>query len=923
MGKIKILATGTTNQDKANSRGKLFEQLMTKVLQQLGVKIDKVSNRNFSGMEIDICGNNIVDKPIYAECKYYENEIDSNKIQAFLGKYTALWFRNNKAEGLFFAIPSLNSHAHAFYEDNIKNNSQISLKYFSESDILNLIISNKIFADPNTLSMQIPNNYGYSKDWDLIYTEKGIFWLFYIILKGETKPKFVTIYDNKANPISKDEYNFFCQLDSTLEIYDYLDLTEKEPSVKLSNYVKTDIVEIKAASASFEYQFPSAPEYFIGRQQQVNNIIELKNNILENKTSIRGILFQANSGFGKSSLVIYLNKYFNDSGDLSFAIDCRTASNVNFIKDVIEYILEKLSLKNTLFMNYTDIMNKYEPVEAILEIAKLYKKENKILFIFLDQFENVLYQPDVLKQIRDFYFRILDSQTNIVIGFSWKTDLYGKTTDFPYKLRDDISEKCLLCSLAAFNQEESNKIINLLEKEVNKKINKELAFYLTNFSQGYPWLLKKLCNHIKTQLTSNISQNIIANTLLNAEELFKEDLSGLTPEELQALHFIAKISPVSIADISDKIDYKIIQSLINRRLLVLIGTKYDTYWDIFRDYLNTGKIPIQETYYLQKEPITINNVIENIINNKIKSVKALKNELNISDKSLGNILKDMKNLDIVEENNNSELVLNKYFNNKKFKIYKDDILREYLQTKLLKNRLYSELYNDVQLNSNLNIKVFSKKLALLTPYISANEDTWETYAKRMAKWLSYAKLTIYNVQDKVISSFDPNEWIPETYIIRNEKSFNLPVIQIGAAIRVMEHIFNLVNKKRTIDSNGFTKTTFKKSIYTLESIGLISLKNENKKKLLGITLNGVIFVTQTNSRKETISKFILDNNAFIVLIDILNKNLNKRLKQSELAKELKSKLGTNWTIETSKTNIKIMMDWLRFAELLPKVYKHK
>ena len=224
---------------------------------------------------------------------------------------------------------------------------------------------------------------------------------------------------------------------------------------------------------------------------------------------------------------------------------------------------------------------------------------------------------------------------------------------------------------------------------------------------------------------------------------------------------------------------------------------------------------------------------------------------------------------------------------------------------------------------NLNIKVFSKKLALLTPYISANEDTWETYAKRMAKWLSYAKLTIYNVQDKVISSFDPNEWIPETYIIRNEKSFNLPVIQIGAAIRVMEHIFNLVNKKRTIDSNGFTKTTFKKSIYTLESIGLISLKNENKKKLLGITLNGVIFVTQTNSRKETISKFILDNNAFIVLIDILNKNLNKRLKQSELAKELKSKLGTNWTIETSKTNIKIMMDWLRFAELLPKVYKHK
>lgn len=177
---------------------------------------------------------------------------------------------------------------------------------------------------------------------------------------------------------------------------------------------------------------------------------------------------------------------------------------------------------------------------------------------------------------------------------------------------------------------------DLLERDINKKLNKELKFCLSDFSQGYPWLLKKLCNHVREQINKGLLQVEISNKLLNAEELFKEDLNGLAPDEESVLRYLAKKVPISIAEIDDTINCSILQSLINKRLLVLVGNKYDIYWDIFRDYLNTGKVPIQEIYYLQIEANRIVEIIELLYTKKSTKVDELKKELALSDNSLHN-----------------------------------------------------------------------------------------------------------------------------------------------------------------------------------------------------------------------------------------------------------------------------------------------
>ncbi len=85
---------------------------------------------------------------------------------------------------------------------------------------------------------------------------------------------------------------------------------------------------------------------------------------------------------------------------------------------------------------------------------------------------------------------------------------------------------------------------------------------------------------------------------MNVEELFQEDLRGLLPEEEDALRRIAKAAPISVLELGEEFKHEIVQSLVNARLIVRIGNKYDIYWDIFRDYLNSGLVPIQENYIL-------------------------------------------------------------------------------------------------------------------------------------------------------------------------------------------------------------------------------------------------------------------------------------------------------------------------------------
>ena len=150
MGRLKILADGKTKQAQADARGKLFEALITKVLRHYGYTFGATPSVNYAGMEIDIDGNHsLTHIPIYAECKCHDTDVASHHLQVFFGKYMTKWFKDKRAQGLFIALPGINSHARGFYRDNYQQNHEITFQLLEEEQVLTAMYELDIVARPD------------------------------------------------------------------------------------------------------------------------------------------------------------------------------------------------------------------------------------------------------------------------------------------------------------------------------------------------------------------------------------------------------------------------------------------------------------------------------------------------------------------------------------------------------------------------------------------------------------------------------------------------------------------------------------------------------------------------------------------------------------------------------------------------------
>ena len=328
MGKLRILASGNSQQAQAQTRGKLFEKLMAEVLRHYGYSIDHISNVNYAGMEIDIEGRHIVTGiPLYAECKCYETEIDSHKLQAFYGKYMAKWLKDKRSHGLFIALPGINSYAKGFYRENCESASEVTIRLSEEEQVLNAIFGTETIVNSDSISRLITRDLGTPGDWHLLYTDKGMYWAQYVIPIGGGIPNSIALFDAMGNPLSdKTTLDYLMKL--YIELNDFKLITVRGDTALQAPIFQQDaeeIVEVSGSSACFEYQFPASPEHFVGRQSVLQEVDAFAQTVIEKETSSRGILFQADSGWGKSSVVLASVARLQNMGHFAVAIDSRSA----------------------------------------------------------------------------------------------------------------------------------------------------------------------------------------------------------------------------------------------------------------------------------------------------------------------------------------------------------------------------------------------------------------------------------------------------------------------------------------------------------------------------------------------------------------------------------------------------------------------
>jgi len=646
MSQLKILGEGISDQALAQSRGKLFEDLMSTVLRSVGYEIGTlVHNVNYSGMEIDIEGkSHLTGIPLYAECKCYEHAVESPKFQQFVGKYTSRWFKDKKCQGLFIALPCLNSHAKGFFNDNCRTNSEIVVRLLEEEAVLEEIFTTKQAVRPEVIAENITNTMGHPGDSQLLYTDRGFFWIQHVTPSGSGIATQIGYFDARGKAITDTPTLEYLQL-----LYPDLKGFDTVPGVvgKVTGLQKSysdgdTVVRVRGSSSCFEYQFPASPQFFLGRHHVTQEFDDYLENLSKGYTSSRGLLFEANSGWGKSSVVLNCAYRLIQKGHYSVAIDCRSAASTQFVLRVAEYVRNEFAdFGGSVKYSGPDVGGFDGCIRTFMEISDGLRPLNKYLFVFFDQFENVFYLPDCLKRIVDLLLKLCDERANIVFCFSWKTDLISLANEFPYQLRDTIINCSNRIPLGTFSEVETTALLNELAQELGEPLRKDLRFFLSEFSQGYPWLLKRLCAHVKAQCQLDVPQAELVQGLLNVEDLFHEDLSGLTQQEENALRNIAKVAPVVISDLGEKFEASVVQTLVNRRLIVRIGNKYDIYWDIFRDYLNSGRVPIQENYILRVQVRSVLKTMRVLSESGGKlSTTTLRRRTNFTEKSFYNVTHD-------------------------------------------------------------------------------------------------------------------------------------------------------------------------------------------------------------------------------------------------------------------------------------------
>ena len=920
MDKLRIVAKGDSKKMQDNARGKLFEKIVSEVLRHNGYEIDEHNtNISLAGMEIDIDGKaKFTGIPMYAECKCYSSDVGSDKLHIFFGKYMTRWFKDSRCIGLFVALPGINSHAKGFYQENCCKNKQITLKLLQETDVLKALIDTKKVVGPNEVEKLVKPQIGTTGDKILICSDLSFVWLQYVIPIGGALATKIMLIDSLGNQINdRNTIDYFSELIPEIR---ELDIITNPVSIKLTSKAETtdQVVELRGSSTCFEYQFPASPDFFVGRKQLLDDIQNYITDVLNDQTSSRGILFEANSGWGKSSLVLAMVDRITKNGHYALAIDTRSASSSQFILKAVQHVIEKFGTFDGAIKKKPIISGFDGSIKALIEIGRELKSKKKLLFIFFDQFENIFYLLELLIKISQLTLKMADERSNIIIGFSWKTDIVGLTREFPYRWRDMIIESCNTFRLKQFSEVETNALLDKLGQELHTTLRKDLRFFISEFSQGYPWLLKKLCSHVKNQRQKGLAQADIARSLLNVEQLFSEDIEGLSDNQEDALRRISRLAPVSIPDLSEDFTPEIVQSLVNRRLIVKVGVKYDIYWDIFRDYLNTGKLPIEDVYLLRTQVGSILRAVRILIRSKDDiETKEFKQLTGLSDGAFLNVARDLRILHLARiENDYLHIIVS-------FGLEDDEIItnfRKHLNDRLLKNRCVYNILRTLRERGEIAIDELAVKLKEEFPYISAVENTWNTYARVLATWLDVADLAVLDQSKSKISEYRVGSQIRDrslSFAPRRSK-VTVPSIHFSPIVQVATRLVSATQKNEAVDWAGISRSTIYKSLSMLEEMKLITRKSNT----ILITSKCFTFVLSHVERNDIARKAALTWPIFVTFINILKDNEKNQLSHQQLGTLIIEKCNVTWKHSTSKTNAKIMLDWARNLEIAPGVYAH-
>ena len=891
-----IASSGCSKTDQGN----ILEDFAAEWLKIYGYEVTQ--NIKKTACELDLlCTNTVNGRQIYVECKAYnDTTISANALTKMLGTIEF----NGYKEGWFVTTGVLGKDAKGFVDNWEKRPEREKLSIFTPDRIISRIIDANIIIPHSACVYSLPASQGLSVgEWILLLSEYGKYWATSVLKNGI--PKCFILFSAINGSIIGDN-ELVTKIKSTSFSLRHLNYWS-DFIVSENEDVQSPVVEVEIGENWSDYR-PARPEHFVGRKRDIRELFRFISDVKKKRTDTRLFAIKGDSGIGKSSFVA---KIRNDAQFSSkpnnvfvYAVDMRAANDVSYVECAFLQCLREAQRngfgngERLALSNQTNLLESKSIKSFIAECGR----KNQAVILILDQFEELYSKTKlfpIFEAVQRFMFSAIAANSNFIMGFAWKTDCSIPQDHPAYHLWHKLTDLRYEITLKQFSHSDAEQSLDMFEAELPEKIRPTLRKYILTNSQGYPWLLKKLCVHLGQQLANGISQMEMENTSLDIASLFDKDLNDLSAAEMACVQFIAKNAPADWVEALDSYGQDTIQSLQNKRLIIRRGDKLNLYWDIFRDYVVSRTIPnIPFNYIPQSTSMNgLLRVCMQLDNVEGKTLDELAKESELRPTTVRNIIHDLIQFGIVKNDTSmNDILFSESINSRD-----ERGLLLNLRSVFKRHQLTMAL-EKIGSNQPLSQKDIVSILRQTMPSAQHDHGTWVVYANRMRQWL--IRLGYLRVDGELVFYEDNGDInLDATSTFAHNKHGRLVFIADASPAKVQE-AFSYIALNGSQPVFIMKEKGFRNACSILVRFGMLSISNSYY----------FVPVFQSSATSEIIEKILncaIDEDSIKIAIECLEKN--PLIKPSKIGEIVSQKFNRAWA-PASKLRVggglKIWASWI-------------
>ena len=141
---------------------------------------------------------------------------------------------------------------------------------------------------------------------------------------------------------------------------------------------------------------------------------------------------------------------------------------------------------------------------------------------------------------------------------------------------------------------------------------------------------------------------------LDVSNLFANDLQTLNRKELAGLKLIAEKAPADWSEIIEISGVATLNNLIAKRLVIRSGDRLNVYWDIFRDYLVSGTVPVVPFNYVPSTGINAMLKVSDVLEgDRFQTSISIAQKTGLKERTVWNIGADLVLFGVAERNGTS------------------------------------------------------------------------------------------------------------------------------------------------------------------------------------------------------------------------------------------------------------------------------